>query len=903
MEGLKSKKPPDGTEGASVLDLINTMTHISEHNPGSADIGRMTSVLGILCCLACSPSLLADDAAPADQADSAGGAAAAPATTTASTTTTSTTTTTAPATPAAPSDSVTTLEKYTVTDVPVTEQILPTVRPISSVYGDDRSIIDIPRSVTSVNKAWMDDRQVKNAMDFGQFATGVYSAAQYGIPAVPFIRGDLAQIYLDGQVMIYTRNSVPPSFNEVEALDIVKGPGSAVYGPQGEGAGGYVNFVTKQPYLDSFHFDVTATFGSIASGRDYFNPDFTFDFGGPIDDKLAYRVSYESRYGDGYYKNDKNRTQDIFVSMTYHATKNLKFDWWGQYFSDKTNEVSGVNRVTQAFIWNGTYVTGPTAGVYGDDTIPVGQTQPTVYSGVYGLIQPTGTVKLPDYDVLVSPQDIARASLSQTQLVSTLSLSADSSIVDHLYLAVGDSNKTDNYGYDEYTPIQEDFQNRLEYHTLFDIGRVENSVIAGGDFRYQRLVAYTDYSNEPFSYYDLSVTLDNKYPAYYASNNTFGGEYRVPGTTTYSATDVPDNQDSHIYDSAVFVQDDVKFTSMLSSILGFREDYIKGDSGSPSMIQVGQYNDYFQFVAFSPNNYVYTPVGSLYYASGAVYDPSYFSSLVFKPTEASSVYFTYDHVDAVQGTSNFGGINVSSSDPATAHQQILTSMTAKSTLYEVGYKQSMLHNTLYFGMSAFQQVKFGTQLGGADYLIKDNGLEVESVYQPSKAIAINGNFTFQDATAFSPPGSGFYQQTGNYLDAYPTNYVVPGSNGQYGTGVGSPNFTSYFPPGGRMRAPGIPQVTANFFVEYKFPDGFGFGLGPQIVGRQYANDQDTLHIPGQYSLDGYLFYKAKRWDVRVNVRNMTNQRLVDTIDVSFAGNDQIFVRAPVSASLTLRFHY
>jgi len=120
MEGLKSKKPPDGTEGASVLDLINTMTHISEHNPGSADIGRMTSVLGILCCLACSPSLLADDAAPADQADSAGGAAAAPATTTASTTTTSTTTTTAPATPAAPSDSVTTLEKYTVTDVPVT---------------------------------------------------------------------------------------------------------------------------------------------------------------------------------------------------------------------------------------------------------------------------------------------------------------------------------------------------------------------------------------------------------------------------------------------------------------------------------------------------------------------------------------------------------------------------------------------------------------------------------------------------------------------------------------------------------------------------------------------------------------------------------------------------------------
>jgi outer membrane receptor protein involved in Fe transport len=105
-----------------------------------------------------------------------------------------------------------------------------------------------------------------------------------------------------------------------------------------------------------------------------------------------------------------------------------------------------------------------------------------------------------------------------------------------------------------------------------------------------------------------------------------------------------------------------------------------------------------------------------------------------------------------------------------------------------------------------------------------------------------------------------------------------------------------------MRAPGIPQVTANFFVEYKFKNGFGVGLGPQIIGRQYANDQDTLHIPAEYSLDGYLFYRQKRWDVRVNVRNLADQRLIDTIDVSFAGNDMIFVREPISASVTFRLH-
>ena len=253
-----------------------------------------------------------------------------------------------------------TLEKFTVSDVPIDEQILPTVRPISSVYGDDRDIIDIPRSVSSVNKAWMDDRQVKNAMDFGQFSPGVYAAADYGIPGVPQIRGDEAQIYVNGQEIPYSRNSVPLSFNGVEAMDIVKGPGTAVYGPQGNGPGGYVNFVAKQPYFDAEHADYSATIGTWTSGHSYGNPQYTLDFGGPINDKLAYRVSYLARYGDEYYVNAKDATQDVYVALTYRMTKDLKFEFWTQGFATRTNEDTGANRVTQNFIWNGGYIAGPT---------------------------------------------------------------------------------------------------------------------------------------------------------------------------------------------------------------------------------------------------------------------------------------------------------------------------------------------------------------------------------------------------------------------------------------------------------------------------------------------------------------------------------------------------------------
>jgi len=134
---------------------------------------------------------------------------------------------------------------------------------------------------------------------------------------------------------------------------------------------------------------------------------------------------------------------------------------------------------------------------------------------------------------------------------------------------------------------------------------------------------------------------------------------------------------------------------------------------------------------------------------------------------------------------------------------------------------------------------------------------------------------------------------------YPTTTV----DGQPGTGLGGLNFVGYSPPGGRMRAPGIPQVQANGFAEYRSPMGWGVGAGPQFIGRQYANDQGSLHIPGEIEYDGYVFYGRRTWDVRVNVKNITNKRLLDPIAVSFAGNDLIYVRPPIEASLTVRLHF
>jgi outer membrane receptor for monomeric catechols len=269
----------------------------------------------------------------------------------------------------------------------------------------------------------------------------------------------------------------------------------------------------------------------------------------------------------------------------------------------------------------------------------------------------------------------------------------------------------------------------------------------------------------------------------------------------------------------------------------------------------------------------------------------------------------------VLGSENYGGLNVAEitdgantpiGTPAQYLAQLDTSLRTKGILYEAGYKESFLNNTLYVDAAVYQQTKNEPQVEGPAYLVKAEGVEFDVVYQPSKALSVNANLTYEDVTDF---GSAFFQQTNSYLDGYPVGFIV---DGQSGTGNGSPNYSSvpqnnyagyYSPPGSRMKAPGVPEVLGNIFVQYQWKSGFGVGLGPQYQGRQYANDNDTLYIPPEYELDGFIYFRAKTWDVTVNGKNLTNRRILDPIDVTFAGNDAIYVRPPITASITIRYRF
>ena len=220
--------------------------------------------------------------------------------------------------------------------------------------------------MSTITKEQVDFRQITSVNQLDQFASGTYSASIFGAEGLPQIRGVPAEIYQNGQRQHYYFSSFPPSFNGVEFIDVVKGPGTAVYGPPSHGLGRCVNLVTKLPFFDGEHTEVTTVFGDfVEGGGSYGRNQWQIDNSGPlVPAKLAYRVSYLGREADSYYRNVVDDVQDVFAALTYLPTTNLRLDLTSQLYESRFNEDAGFNRVTQDLIDNHRYIAGPYLASY-----------------------------------------------------------------------------------------------------------------------------------------------------------------------------------------------------------------------------------------------------------------------------------------------------------------------------------------------------------------------------------------------------------------------------------------------------------------------------------------------------------------------------------------------------------
>src|SRR6478736_8100468 len=568
-----------------------------------------------------------------------------------------------------PKGEVLELERFKVTSGVATDQlVLPIARPFNSVFGTDDNIIDVPRNVTIISRQQLNDINIDSVLDFSKLTSSSYTTTNFGAPSNPSIRGQTADLFVNGMRGRITSNGngLPLDFNSIESVNIVKGPATAVQGTSMY-VGGFIDLITKRPYFDATKGSVSVTVGS------YSEKAWTVDVGGPLSKTAAYRVSYSGEDSKGYWHDYYNKNQAIYGALEFHPSANYNIFINGTWADYRYTENWGMNRVTQDLIDNGNYVTGINI-----NNAPGAPSDPqnSTYVKDGGNVMAWGPeVALDRHNRLLKPGDHSKGNEYNMQAIQTYTASPEFKIVNNTFWSYTNRNTLSSYYYSEIIDPSWFIENRTE----FIIQKQKYSINTGVDFRYQRTKAYDDYFFEPANVWDL--TKDHNYINVYNSGYFYGrfvGQ-PVPGWPGRFATQGTingDTNDSHATTIGPYFQATWKVHPKFDIVTGVRYDYFDAD--------------------------VKDPLGPFYtHDTINVWIPNYNASLVYKITKTSSAYLTYNKSKNTSGAvGNGGGITGWNAAGDALDKE---NFQQPSELIELGNKYSLKENTLFLNLAVFQQ--------------------------------------------------------------------------------------------------------------------------------------------------------------------------------------------------------
>ncbi len=191
------------------------------------------------------------------------------------------------------SEKTTRLETLTVTggagDAATIAEDNDTVVPTRGISAlkTDTPLIETPRAVSVVTRKELEERGVQDMIQATRYTSGVTTGAFGFDPRFDqiYIRGlstTTDSDFRDGLRQPYMNfGTFTTEVYTLDRIEILKGPVSVMYGAAS--AAGIVNRISKMP-LEEAHREVELQYGTIGRAQ------AAFDFGGPIDDGMFYRV-------------------------------------------------------------------------------------------------------------------------------------------------------------------------------------------------------------------------------------------------------------------------------------------------------------------------------------------------------------------------------------------------------------------------------------------------------------------------------------------------------------------------------------------------------------------------------------------------------------------------------------
>jgi outer membrane receptor protein involved in Fe transport len=768
------------------------------------------------------------------------------------------------------------LDEIVVNGIKRGELILPTTVSSSSAYGLDLGVMDTPRNNTLLSKAQLDALNIQNPGGFSYLTSSSYADAAFGQPNVPRIRGQYGDMFFNGMRDSFTLNGygAPISFNSVDSVDIVKGPASVQAGP-GAGVGGSINITTKMPSFNKFGGDWNLEFDTQQKRR------ASFDVGGPITSNTAARVSFATDDSGSYYYNMYFHQQSLFASVLTNVTDKYSVLVTGAFEDTRYRENDGVNRVNQALIDHGTYLTGGLSG-------PLQGFGASIYL-------PGTSVQLNDRVLIDEPPGTgAHALHAKGQIIQTYTATDGFSIVNNtFYDYLNRYNETEDY-YADTAKGSYTVENKTDFKVKFSTGSVEHDLDAGFTYRYAHVLDIQNFANEPVSIFDLSQSPSTWiFPA-----SAQSGGNAVPYTAAFNRLQygvagrdaiLPNGSvNSNLQDGAIFLEHRLKFSPQWSVLYGLRGDVVQLNEcdplGGPGLLNgLPQCNATNWYGLYNGN-----------------------VSVVYTPSAHVSAYLTYNKAQYTLPNANDGSIAVFGIDPTTQLRQ-------NTLLEEAGLKFDLLDKSLFISTAVFKQERaIPVGQGGEQHsLAHIKGAEIELNYQP-------------DPHFF---GTASYSYLHTILDTGQTFYNFPAQVGTNYDGAG-PQVASDFLPNQKFLDPGVPQHLFNVLANYKHESGLGAQANIQVTGPMDTTQTGYIdvaalaggypglppaleaslnaahgfykspQIPWQYTLNAAAFYTYQKYTVKFSIYNLTDRHNLQN-DYPFYGNDFLTRVPPRSYDLTL----
>lgn len=740
---------------------------------------------------------------------------------------------------------------------------------VKSIFGFNKSILETPRSVSTVSEELMDRMNMQDIDELVTVSPGSFTQSFFGVAGGLDVRGTPGETYFRGIRRLDNPGNYPTPIGASDRVDIVRGPASPIYGPSK--IGGYLNFNPKSARIEETGAYIEENTGALSYTTGSWDKSvLTAEVGGPAEfagKPMGFYLYGELENSDSFYENAPGVEQSLIqASFDMDLNDKVQLQFGGMYHDYSGAQNAGWNRITQDLIDNGTYITGspspldtdgdgkishqeydvngdgftdlnPFAFWSGDNGLPANST--LTFDDISGFfnsdllaLNDVGTAILDPKTTLIGAEDRLENQVATLYFDVIIDTDAGWEVKNQLFYESYENVNENAYGFSQFHETYV-IEEKLVLSKTYTFDSLVASVQLSPSIRFTDFEHGDDYTNEYFGRRDLTgpstaldarllaTSIDDDYTEYYI------GEYTDIGLAFLT---------------------DLSWENGLSLLIGARHDRLDMESRQPAD----------KLLLASSNNFCTDGSCIDLTAEDDVSGNSWTVSLSYEIANTGIIPYVTVSEQATVIAGQGAELTVSNVASGGAFDS--------SELTEFGVKGELLEDgRLYFSLSHYEQERtdFSAQSIVTNQAVKTEGTEFELRWAVNDALFVGATYTNVEALnlASIDDGSRFSFYGAEDLPAIDPALLFGGQ-------IGGP--VNVAASGGRRA--GMPENIYSVYGTYLFDNGVSVSASVTDVDSVASGFSNSITLPAYTLVNMTLGYETESWKFSLTGKNLTDER-------------------------------